>query len=401
MINDLLTNINSTKYNIIFDRPKTFAISYFKIAVYNGDINHPLQKYWFFIPKAKIIEKTKSNIIIALSKNEDDSKLVNYIEELENKLFQNTKENLSKSIRKIKNSFSINNNYPPVIKLDISDDIAIFNYNEEEINQDDLEVNNLISVYLELENIIASLDETWIVWRILQIKKLHSIDFKKSFFKVLPQSSYNQQNVNNFVSGGKEYFNVPFHTMNKAEDLYNNNISTSNSPFNSATTSHSIPPPPPLPPTTTLSSSINLIKYPIPTNQNINSNNNQKNTISKFSISETDILHQINRLKKVKQEHFTNIEPNIDEIPLKITKLKKVETREPINLNDWFSNSIEMELFCHIHNGKNLDNEYIEKLDKLNKLLFSRIIKIKKKYESIIKLYENDFELYDNDFELY
>lgn len=349
MINDLITNINSGKQNIILDKPKVYAISYYTIDIYNADINHPLHKFWFFIPKAKIIEKTKNYIILALSTNESDTKLVNYVEDLENKILESFKGSLFESIKKIKNSFNIEENYPPTIKLDIRGDIPIFNDRDEEIDVTNLKNNILVSIILELDNVMASTDEAWIMWKILQIKKLDNIDLRKSLFRVASDSKS--------IS-----YQIPLQQ------------------------SIPIPPPPPLPSLSSITPQIKPIKI-----ENLNKNENslakQNNTTTRFSISETEIIDQINRLKKVKLEKLEK-ENNNKENMYKINELKKVETKIPLSTNQWFIESLEVETFYDIVNS-NFDNEYLTKLIKLNNILSKKIKKFKHNYNEILELFDN------------
>lgn len=350
MIDELITNINSPRHNIIFNKPKVYAISYYTIDIYNADINHPLHKFWFYIPKAKIIDKTKNYIILALSQNENDKNLIKYVDELENKILRMTKEHLFGSIKKIKKSFTLEDNFPPTIKLDIRGDISVFDINDEEIGINDLEINSLISIYLELDNVMASADEIWSFWKILQVKKLDTIDFKKSFFKIASC--------------------IPYHIPEK-------NIST--------VTTSSIPIPPLIPPIIIRNDTkpINITPRVVPLE------NTARNTSGRFEISATDIMDQIHKLKKVniEKESTEPVETNNNLSFIKISNLKKVETKEPLETSEWYINSMEMEIFENIINSEPNENVFLNIL-RLKKILFNKINKINKDFKKIIELYQ-------------
>ena len=345
MINELLTDIKSEKQNIIFDKPKSYGTSYYTIDIYNADINYPLQKFWFHISKSKIIEKTDNYIVLVLStNNNNDNNLINYINELEHKIFKTIQNNLIGTIVKIKYSFNRNKNYPPTIKLDIRGDISFFDQNDETIDIKNIENNMLVTAFIELNNIIISEEEIWILWRILQIKKLDTIDFKKSFFKIT------NKNIE------KDNIIIP-NDVQKAPP----------------------PPPPPLPAINLSSEAkikpINIVKKDV-------INKEEQNKVSKFIISESDILNQLNKLKKTKDVNNNKLdidkEKKEDEKIVKY-ELKKVQTKEPINTNEWYRKSLESEIHYDINYGEINDNFNL-KLFKLKKILNNKLKKIYDEY---------------------
>ena len=350
MIDELLTNIDSNKYNIIFNKPKNYAISYYTIDIFNADINHPLHKFWFFIPRAKVIDKTNKSITLALSNNEDDTKLVKYIEELENRILKSTKENLFNSIKKIIKSFAMKENYPPTIILDIREDIPIFNYNDEETNINGIENNSLISMFIELDNVMASFDQVWILWKILQIKKLDNIDLKKSFF-ITPRKQNVIPDTPLYVSVQQSYIQPP---------------QSPRQPF--------IPIAPPL-------SLLNNISPKIEKNQD---NNIKTQNTGRFVISQTDIQNQLTRLKKVNVEK--NLQENGNDINIYKKELKKVETKGPLETIIWYNDSLETEILTEIIYG-HLDNIFLNNLIRLKKVMKHKINRINDNYNKIIQLF--------------
>ncbi|AYV77650.1 MAG: hypothetical protein Dasosvirus19_3, partial [Dasosvirus sp.] len=54
-----------------------------KVCFYNPCVDEPLQKFWYHIPKAKLIKKTQNTIVIVLSNN--DKELLKSIENLDKK----------------------------------------------------------------------------------------------------------------------------------------------------------------------------------------------------------------------------------------------------------------------------------------------------------------------------
>ncbi|ARF09205.1 hypothetical protein Catovirus_2_154 [Catovirus CTV1] len=341
MINELITNINSDKHNIIIGEPKVYAISYYKIGLYNADINHPLHKFWFFIPKAKIIDRTPTHITVALTTSDYDKKFLEYLNKLQNKVLACFKNSIFDSIKNIKISFNTGKNLPTTVKLDIRNDIPIFDENEEELDSSHLKVNSLISIILELDNIVASTSEAWIVWKVLQIKKFNCIDLKKSLFKMATSD-------------------IRIHSGSSVQQV-----------------SQSIPPPPPPPP---LPPVFQVPKLSIPVKKDVPNNNVQKT--SRFEISEVQIIDQINKLKKVKLDKEEKKEQKEPELPYNINELKKVETKLPLSTEEWYNKSLELELFTEIYYGSMCD-ELIVNIDKLNLLLQNKLEKMNNNFEQL------------------
>ncbi len=337
MTSNLITDISTSKYNIYYDKPKNFAYSYYTITAYNADIDEPLHKFWFHIPKAKVIEKSNSHVILALSNNDVNTKLVKYIAELENILLQHTKNILSNDIQKIKNSFVLSDNFPPIIKLDNQNNFIAFDCNDNEIDNKKIKNGSLVSVIIELNNIMASTDEAWLTWNILQIKEMDNIDIKKSLFK--------------------------------------GDILT---PRQTVTNSGTIPPPPPISMPVNIPPKITPLKI-----NKIDPINTPRPpiTTSRFSISSDDILSQLTKLKKVTKEEkiITEIVPVIEPIDL-----KKVETKEPRKIDEWYANSKETELYSSIMND-NISDEYIQKIYELKDSILLRINKMNEKCALILK----------------
>ena len=85
MLNNYLVNYNmDTQINNIEYGNIEYVNSFTqKIKFYNPNVNEPLHKFWYFIPNAKMTNKTNNSITIALCSN--DKNLIESIKNLDTK----------------------------------------------------------------------------------------------------------------------------------------------------------------------------------------------------------------------------------------------------------------------------------------------------------------------------
>lgn len=337
MVDHLIANINSDEQNIIYEKAEHWALDYYRINVYNGGIEHPLQKFWFYVPKAKICDMNSdtNTLQLVLTSTNQDVQTINYIEKLEKNIFGHIKKKLSATIRIINKSFRKSDIFPPTIKLVYKEDTVFFDEFDDEItiplskeSQNSLSPppnfikrNDMVGVYLELDYVLASEKEMWCSWKILQLKKLEAVDMRRSFFK-LPTK---HQNV------------LP------TQPLFTSTI-----------------PPPPIfsiPPVPILQNVPNVFipKIEIKKTKVESPPQSTQRSVS-FSISEFDIKNQIGKLRKVSTEkkQDENIEGNVTPA-YKIEELKKVETKLPMEIGEWYNASVENELICDLLNDNNIE----------------------------------------------
>jgi hypothetical protein len=182
MISDLLTNIDSDP-NIIYGKIEKIGYGVCKFDIYNIDIENPMQKFWFYIKKAKITDITDKYITIAFSNN----KLIKYINTINTNILNYINKNINKNIKNIERTINISS--IPTLRINIEENTCIFN-NDGRCSVDKLQNNSDISINFEINHIIVSATNTWIIWNALQIKTIQDIDFSKSFFDepVMPKN---------------------------------------------------------------------------------------------------------------------------------------------------------------------------------------------------------------------
>src|ERR1700744_5963278 len=256
MINDLLSDIDKPLENLLFDNPESLGLSHYKFSIYNPYINNPLQKFWFFIKKVKIINKDTNNITIAFSNSNDDNKFIKYILSIESKIIKFVN-NINQNIKSINKSIDVRENFPPTMKLKFGTNTPVFNTMDYD-DKYNLHTGSYIALFVEINDIIVTKLESWIIWKILQIKILEEIDFSKSLFSF--GSLVNNKNVTE---------NIDSHT-----DII-------------------VPsaPPCPEPVTNTISSPKKLVI--------LSKSNKKPSEPMRISISQNDLLSQIKKLKTV------------------------------------------------------------------------------------------------------
>ena len=300
MINEYLSDIEKPVTQVLYSDISQYAQTYYNFNVYNPLINMPLQKFWLFINKAKVIKLAKDNITIAVS-YQDNSKLVNYISSVENYIFNDVKKIIA--VKTIKKTIINDNN--PIIKLNCCSSIPTFTNNNVETNYSAITIDSYISLFIELEQVVVARGEIFFIWTVLQIKQIEYIDFRKSLFN------------SNHMSNTKSY--------NSHTPLSNNTHLNNHIPHNNYTMPPQMlsPPPPPPPINTTLTQEIRPVLH----------------------ISASDLLSQISKLKKkseinIPKTELTKLEP--------VTQLKKIVPKEPLPVASWYNLAKDSEILFKI-----------------------------------------------------
>lgn len=357
MIDQLIANTESSEQNILYDKPKSWAIDYYIIDIYNGKIDQPLQKFWFYIPKAKVFDINDNSIRLALTNTDQDTKLINYIENLENNIFSHIKKKFLNTVRKINRTFLKSKLFTPVIKLDYTRDTVFFNESDDEIalSSNHLNQNDMVGIYLELNNVLTSGNEMWAMWKILQLKKLEGVNLRKSFFKPTNPPLFSLQHKDTNISN--------------------------------------IPPPPPcmIPPINNIPH-IFIPKIEIKkTSIESPPQNTPKST--SFTISESDIKNQIGRLRKINTEKKEEKDDPITDMVYKTEELKKVETKL-MKPSEWYSTCVETETICNVlENCNNDDAEtFLSNINKILQMSNNKMKNINNMYNDVVNsfTYQNN-----------
>jgi hypothetical protein len=181
MIEHLCVNIQDT-VDIIFDKSKNESDTFFTFEIYNKNIDEPTQKLWFLINNAKI-HIYKNAIEILLKNNEKNKKIQKYVSEIELKITEYIKKNInSNSVLKNK-SFTINNEHI-YLKLNKNKNINIYNEFNEKISFEEINKNSKCTLLLEINQVLYTTTEAWLIWIIKQIKVYNEIDFTKSILNI-------------------------------------------------------------------------------------------------------------------------------------------------------------------------------------------------------------------------
>jgi hypothetical protein len=309
MINDFLSDINKPINNILYSELVNYGPSYYTLSIYNPNINIPLQKFWLYIMKAKVINKEKEYISLALS-YQDNDKLINYITSIETHVFDHLKNNIKCDISINKKTIINDSNFYPIFKLKLSSSIPIFTHDNLQCSLDNISIGSHISLFVELDYIIIAKKEVMYTWKILQIKQLVEIDFSKSLF----------------------LFSTPI------TPSYAPSISPSYAPSISPSYAPPIAPSyaPPIAP---------FYAPHIGTSNRAPIASPQHNTQTvqddrpTLSISANELLSQISKLNKVNKT-----EKIVDKPIVNIIELKKTVSREPLPISSWYNNAIDSEI---------------------------------------------------------
>lgn len=340
MIREYITDINTTLDKIQIGKRKAFGMTYYKIPIYNPQLTHPQQKFWFMLPKVKIVSNNNNNnnITIALSGNDHNAKFIDYIKCIETKIKNIVSSN-------IKSSFVKKNHHAPTMSVNLLLNTPIFDENDSVINISNITDGKCVSCFIELSEVLVSDDNNaWIIWNFLQIKLLDEIDFKKSMFSSMLATPIQQPYVNTNVTAEQQ----------------------------PSFTNYSVPIAPPM----NNNSPISQNKSPILHTRV----DNKPKEFQKLVISQSVLLEQINKLKKKKLNTVEPVEIKVSQDLLKGVTLNKTITREPLPLSAWYNKAKEEEMNFMKINKLNIKNE-------LESILSQRV-NIKNKLKSIYDKYD-------------
>lgn len=178
--------INDTSEHISCSDIHQISPTYNKTCIYNLDVNHPLQKFWFFLKEVKIIGKKQKSIDIVLSNSISDKKFIEYINNLDDKINKiinkKKKHNTNFSVKK---SYSVKELFPYIFNFNIIN-AQFFDESNKSIQYSEINFceNTTGSILIELSDILISDDEYWINYSIKQMKIKKHI-FTESIFDML------------------------------------------------------------------------------------------------------------------------------------------------------------------------------------------------------------------------
>ena len=281
--------------------------------IYNNKISEPLQKFWFSVPNIKYsnnYSEYKTIRFLMNNKNENISKLINYIKEISALMVEklcHVFEDIS-----VDYPWKESSQYPYIFSFFTNNDTLFIDTSGNEINYDLLNQND--STY----SIIFEISSIRVMPIKLDTKESHTIKINLVLILIKQDEKKDLK---------KYLFTQYTNDYNEYQDSnYNSNINQAKT-FNSCSRT--------LPFLNDISCEFSLNK----TSTNINSvSANEKNqTSSKLIIDANSILKAISSLKKVdvKKEHVENINLNDDndsqinvEYMEKKNSLKKVKTKE-------------------------------------------------------------------------
>lgn len=170
-------------------RYETININCFdtKIIPYNVKSRVPLHKFWVYIDKCKIINKfflnDCDNISIALSLNNDAIPVIKKIEKKVNTKIINDEVTHFITISKLHDIGS----GVPTFDVILDGNVNMFDENDSKINSQ-ITIGTELSVICELDHFILSHSYLKSYWRIIQLKKIKSINLTQPLFPKILQS---------------------------------------------------------------------------------------------------------------------------------------------------------------------------------------------------------------------
>lgn len=173
-IDNLFTKFYTNDIKVIFDNDvDVFGFGHFKINLYNGLIDRPMHKYWFKLQNLKIKDKMDNYILIALSESDQDKKFCLYVDLIINSICNKFK-------KKKVNSNIVHSNHN-IIQINTTN-FNIFDSKNNKISIDEINKLDLVDVILEINEIKVYNNQMYLIWNILQMKKLPIIDFTTNLF---------------------------------------------------------------------------------------------------------------------------------------------------------------------------------------------------------------------------
>ncbi len=336
MIHNFLVNYDKNKTITKVEHSNLeYATSFIKkIFFYNVDVNEPLHKFWYFIPKAKIIKKmpvsnnpnvgsgSYNTIKIAISNKEEN--LISSIKSLDDV----SKDIIKKILDEVGNSNQIpeslieSPNYPTTMDIILVNQSKCFDIDKNEITFADIKNGNKVQLFIEFDSVVVESRQITKRWRIIQMKELQDVDLNIDIFDIM-NSSINTSNVTYIP-------NTP--------TIYNPSYNTSYNTYNDA------PPPPPPPMFTQASYSDNLVSVDQLRSIKLKSNTPydplppvQKKPTTAASFLPPTQSELLNALGKLKKREIVDI-PKVEDIkPIEDTKsiedIKSIQDIKSINMS--------------------------------------------------------------------
>lgn len=286
-ISSFLTDYNKNlPIDILYDDLIGIGMTYYKLNIYNKNINHPMQKFWFLIPKAKVSEINDNSIKITLSYSENDNNFIKIIKNIEDNVKNHINDIMSINI--IRSALKNRSKFYPELSVKLNKKTKIF---DSKGNIIPLSINSIVSLYIELSEVLINENDFYstTIFNTLQVKVLDNLDFSQTLFDydvskpfILPV--------------------LPQPTIINTE------------------TPREIP---------RIHSSITI------TPKVSNTISQKPSTLT--GLTPALLMAQMQRLKKtIKDEETPKEEPKTNIIDMTITKLNKVITREPLTVHELY-----------------------------------------------------------------
>lgn len=284
------------------------SVTYSKIYFYNSDVDHPLQKYWFYLKNVKIIDKNPKSIKIVLSNSKSDKKFIEYIDKLDTEIFK-ILQTKNQSYNNIKKSYSAKEFHPHILALNAEKatifDADLAQENKNNVRQYSINGYNTIdstkmyrtkpldydymneftvSVLIELSDIIMNESDYWINYSVKQMKiKKDPVNY--SIFDVMDAAEKEQNNnIDNHIN---YQFNNQINNQinNKVNNQINNQIANQYNQYNQENKTNKLK---------------KQLQSPVPTNPPlINSQ-----TDYRFLITADDLKSQLKKIGEKKTENY-------------------------------------------------------------------------------------------------
>lgn len=245
-----------------------------RIVFYNPEVDEPLHKFWYYLPKVKIINIDKNNIRIVFSNKDKIMTSVNSLDECVDGITQK----IFGCEPMIARSITTRPNYPPTMDLTYDVKTKFFDQINKKIDASHLDNGMNAMMYIEFDQIVVTSHGFFRKWRIVQMKSLkNSIVLSENLFE--------------------EVQNLPQPSEQMGRSIY-----------------HSIPIPPPYVPPLSPINPINPINL-------INHSNEHPNTPS--NATNNNFPQPITEIKKDKHVPVEFIAPTREQLTNMLGRLKK------------------------------------------------------------------------------
>jgi len=341
MLDRLTDYVIGSPKNITCSDSIPISVTYSKIYFYNSDVDHPLQKYWFYLKNVKIIEKNPKSIKIVLSNSKSDKKFIEYIDKLDAHIFR-ILQTRNQSYKNIKKSYSEKEFHPPIFVLN-TEKATIFDADLMQENKNNMmqylvnRDNNIestktyrantldydcmneftVSIIIELSDIIMNDTDYWVNYSVKQMKIKKNL-INSSIFDIIDAAEKDQNyqtndnnNDNNDNNDNFDRNNITNHINGHIGNHTNNHINTNNHIINRQNQPNKPKKQPHLP---------NTINQPL--------NNSQIDY--RFLITADDLKFQLKKIGEKKTENFMQEKMDIVLKEMEAFKQKKQQISDDI-----------------------------------------------------------------------